>query len=383
MANTLTVLAPTLFSVADEVAAEACGALDAVNMNFSNKGVAVNDTVTIPIAPVAALGDYTAAMTTTAGSNKTATSVTLTLTNNKETSWHLTGEEQRTLENGGDNAVEWARQLVGQGMRTIRNAMAAAACVAIKQGASRATGTAGTTPFASDLSDITNVRKILRDNGAPMSDLQLVVTTDAYLKLLNQGIIQQASLAGTDAERRDGILRKQFGFMIREDSNIAVHTPGAPSGTLASATEAIGETSIAYDGDANGPWAAGDIVTLGSGGGAGTADANKYVVAAASTATPLLINSPGLRVAHEDNDTMTIGAAYTGCFAFERGAVVGIARPPLIPANVNIKQIPITDKFGLTYLLCEIVGDGMVTWRLNLAYVFKTIQSEFVATILG
>ena len=80
---------------------------------------------------------------------------------------------------------------------------------------------------------------------------------------------------------------------------------------------------------------------------------------------------------------MTVGAAYTPTFAFERGAVIGVARPPLIPANVNIKQLPITDKFGLTYLLCEIVGDGMLTWRLNLAYAFKVIHPEYVATILG
>ena len=383
MANTLTALAPTLFGVADEIAAEPSGALNAINMNYDDKGVDLSGSVTIPIAPAASVGTYTPAMTTTAGTNKTATTLTISSFTNDETSWHLTGEEVKQLENGDTNRVEWARQLIGEGMRAFRNAMSAAACVAIKIGASRATGTAGTTPFASDLTDLTNARKILRDNGAPMTNLQCVVTTDAYLKLTNLGIFQQANLAGSDEERRTGIMKRQFGFQFHEDANIVAHTIGTPSGTLASATEPVGETSIAYDGDTNGPWTAGDVVTFGSGGGSGTADANKYINSAANTASPLILNKPGLRLEHVDNDTMTVGAAYTGCYAFEKSAVIGVVRPPIIPASPLIKQLKITDKFGLTYLLCEIVGDGMTTWRLNLAWAFKAIKSEFIATILG
>jgi hypothetical protein len=191
-------------------------------------------------------------------------------------------------------------------------------------------------------------------------------------------------MAGTDAERRSGLVGRQFGFQIREDANFAVHTIGTASGTLCSATEPVGETSIAYDTDTNGPWYAGDVVTFGSGGGSGTADTNKYIVSADNTATPLVLNAPGLRVAHVDNDTMTVGAAFTPNVAFERQAVVGFVRAPVIPASPLISQVMVSDsKTGLTFLVCEIVGDGMVTYRVHLQYGFKVIESRFVATILG
>jgi hypothetical protein len=385
MANTLTSLTPTLFAAAAEVAAEATGVLDAIDLRI-NPNAAYGDSVTVPIAPVATSTTYTPAMTTTAGTDKIASSITISATANGISSFHLTGEDALSLSNGGpnDNKREWIKQLTAQAMRVLRNDAAAAALLAIKKGASRATGTAGTTPFATDLSALTAARRILRDNGAPMADLQCIVNSAAYVNLTNLGIIQQASMAGTEQERRSGIVGRQFGFKISEDANIATHTAGTPSGTLFSATEPVGETSLAYDTDTNGPWNVGDVVTFGSGGGSGTADANKYVVYADSTATPLYINQPGLRVQHVDNDTMTVVTDYTPNVAFERQAVVGFVRAPVIPANTNINQIQVSDpKSGLTFLVCEITGDGMITYRVHLMYGFKVIEPRFVATIIG
>lgn len=385
MSNTLTSLTPTLFAAAGDVAAEACGVIDAIDLRINPKA-AYGESVTIPVAPVATSGTYSPAMTTTAGTDKTASSVTISASANACSSFNLTGEDMLTLTNGGpnDNKREWIRQLTAQAMRVLRNDAAAAAIVAIKQGSSRATGTAGTAPFASDLSALTAARKILRDNGAPLADLQCVVDSSAYLNLTNLGIIQQAAMAGSDGERRTGLIGRQYGFQIREDANFVAHTIGTASGTLMSATEPIGETSLAYDTDTNGPWTAGDVVTLGSGGGSGAADTNKYIVSAANTATPLVINYPGLRVAHQDNDTMTVGASYTPNVAFERQAVVGFVRAPVIPDSPLISQIMVSDsRTGLTFLVCEIVGDGMVTYRVHLQYGFKVIEPRFVATILG
>jgi hypothetical protein len=61
-------------------------------------------------------------------------------------------------------------------MRTLRNEAEIDGCLAVATGASRAYGTAATTPFASDLTALTNARKILQDNGAPLADLQFVAT---------------------------------------------------------------------------------------------------------------------------------------------------------------------------------------------------------------
>jgi hypothetical protein len=58
-------------------------------------------------------------------------------------------------------------------------------------------------------------------------------------------------------------------------------------------------------------------------------------------------------------------------------------RPPIIPASPLITQTLISDTQGMTYLLVSVVGDGMVTWRLHLAYGFKVVQSNMVALLLG
>lgn len=174
MANNLTAIARDLFSAAQKVSQEPVGVINAINMNFDNKGVAKGDKVKVPVAPSASATDFTPAMTTTAGTDATAQAVEVEITANKAVSWNLTGEQMRSLKNA-ESDKEWARQMIEQGMRALRNLAESDAAAAVKAGASRGFGTAGTTPFASDLTGLTNIRKILQDNGAPMADLNLIV----------------------------------------------------------------------------------------------------------------------------------------------------------------------------------------------------------------
>nr|MBP8310811.1 hypothetical protein [Burkholderiaceae bacterium] len=120
MANVFTALQPVLFSAAQEVSAEPFGCVSAIAASFDDKGVAIGDTVKVPVAPTASTSDYTPAMTTTAGTDATATNVDVTITANKHVSWHLTGEQLRSLQNGGSDN-EWVRQMIAQGMRALRN----------------------------------------------------------------------------------------------------------------------------------------------------------------------------------------------------------------------------------------------------------------------
>lgn len=374
MSNTLTPLAPTLFSAAKKVAAEPFGAVSAIDTRFDDKGVAKGDTVTVPVAPTRAAADFTPSNATSTGTDATATSIGVTISKSRKVTWNLTGEEIRSLENGTINQ-DWVNQLVMQGMRTLRNEAEVDAVTAIKQGGSRAYGTAGTTPFASDLTHLTNLRKILQDNGAPMADLQFVCDTAAGLNLRNLGVLQNAYQAGTDEERRSGRFLPQMGFTIRESAGISTHTKGTGTSYQLSAAAAVGDTTINVD-TGSGTLLAGDIVTV-----AGTS--HKYVANTALSGGAFTIGRPGLRAAEADNDAITIGNDYTPSLAFERNAVVGIMRPPLIPANPTINQMLISDQFGMTYLMLDIAQYGQRTWELHLAWGFKAVNSEFVAIGLG
>lgn len=377
MPNTLTALTPVAYSAAKKVAAEPFGIINAISASFDDKGVAIGDVVKVPVAPARASTDYVPAMTVAAGTDATATATDVTITANKQVSWNITGEQQRSLENAtADNT--WFEQLLMQGMRELRNKCEIDAWTAASVGASRAFGTAGTTPFAADLSALTNARKILQDNGAPLVDLQFVQNTDAGLNMRNLGVLQNVYQAGSDSERRTGLFLPQSGFNIGESAAVQSKAKGTgASYTTTAAGFAVGTTLIPLI-TGTGTVLAGDVVTF-------AGDTNKYVVAAGIAAPgTIVLAAPGLRVAIPASATaMTVGNNFVANIAMERSAVVGIIRPPLIPANPTISQVLVSDSLGMTYLLVDAVGDGMRTMRLHLAWGFKTVNSEFSAIVLG
>lgn len=376
MANIFTALQPTLFSAAQEVSNEPFGVISAITANFDDKGVAVGDLVTVPVAPIRAVKSFTPSMAMPTGDDATANNVQVQITNTDYVDWNMTGEQILSLQNAGSDK-DWVRQMIAQGMRALRNKAEIAACTAIKVGASRAVGTAGTNPFASDINIIADVRKALFDNGAPMADLQLCIDSSAGTSARKLGIIQQAYQAGSDTERRTGDLLRQFGFAIRESAGIVQHVKGTGASYVTSGSTAAGVQTVALV-TGTGTVLAGDVASF-------AADtANKYVVGTGVAAPgTITLGRPGARVTIATANALTVGNSYTPNLAFERSSVVGIMRAPIIPPNPIITQTLISDQFGMTYLLLQIAGYGMTTWQLHIAYGFKVVQGEHVAIVMG
>ena len=379
MANTLTGLLPTLYSAAQMVSAEPVGILSGIATDFDDKGVAIGDTVRVPVAPVAASAAYTPTMNLNngaVGTDAIAGYVDVTIAANQMSSWHLTGEQEKSLANSGTDK-EWFRQMVAQKMRVLRNDMEVAAAAALKVGASRALGTAGTTPFATSIDELADLQAAMISNGAPMADAQFVMGSAAALNFQKTGVYQLAYANGSADYRKTGTFGNEFGFNLRRSAGISAHTSGAAASYATNGGEAAKAVSLTVKTGTD-PILAGDVFSLADRTG------EQYVVSTALTgAGELLINRPGLIGATATNQALTFAASYTPSFAFERSAVVGVIRPPLIPANPAIEQVMVSDQFGMTYLLCRVVGDGMVTWRLHIAYGFKVVQPEHVVIYLG
>lgn len=377
MANIFTAVAPILYTAAQEVSNEPFGVIGGISTTFNDRGVARGDVVKVPIAPTRTATDFNPSNVTATGDDATATTADVAITAFKKVSWHLTGEQVRSLQNGDDIAAEWMRQLVAQGMRTLRNLAEVDCATAIKQGASRAVGTAGTNPFATDINLIPEVRKVLFDNGAPLADLQLCIDSSAGLSARKLGIIQQAYQAGSDAERRSGDLLRQFGFQIRESAGIGLHTKGTGASYVTSGATAPAVRDVALV-TGTGTVLAGDVVTF-------AADsANKYVVnTGVSAPGTITLGRPGARTTIPTANALTVGNNYTANLAFERHAVVGVMRPPLMPENPTIQQQVISDSKGMSYLLLDIAQYGQRTLELHLAWGFKVVQGEHVAVLMG
>lgn len=374
---TMTALVPTLFAAARTVSKERCGTLDAIDLNFDSKGASLNETVDVPYTGVNTPGDFTPAATHTLGTAAEAETVKVKITASKMDSWTVSNDQEKSLMLGG-NALSWLQLKTANAMRAVRNLADQAANTALVAGIARATGTVGTTPFSSDLSALVAARRILVDIGAPAIDLQCVMNGAAYDNLLNNGLVNQAQIAGSDVERRTGTVRPQHGFNMREDAFISAHTAGTGAATyqVTATTVAAKETDIVVK-TGSGTIIAGDLVTI------GTSDTNIYGCAGgvAAAGDTLAINRPGLVTAKAANDYITLKAAYTPSFCFDRSSCVGIIRPPNLNPTPIIQTQLVTDEYGITYLFVRNLGYGTTTYEIHLAYGFKVVNEHVVAII--
>ncbi len=146
MANTLTGLIQTIYQARNKVSRERVGFLAAVEKNASAEFAAKDQTIRIPIAAaVTSEANNTPAVTVPDTGDVTAEYVDMTISNSKHIPVRFNGEETKALENSG-NYADFINQRFQQAFRRLDNLMEADVANAYKE-ASRATGTAGTTPF--------------------------------------------------------------------------------------------------------------------------------------------------------------------------------------------------------------------------------------------
>ncbi len=380
MSNTFSALVPILYGDAQIVARELTAAVTAVDQKFDAQMAGLNQTIRVPIAPALTVGDYTPAMTTSAGADMVEGYADVVLNNNKDATFNLTGEQMAFLETGGGGVLfqSWLKQSFQQAIRAVVNKIELDTCTAIYQGGSRATGTAGTAPFGSNLTDSANQRKILDDNGAPSMDRALIISTTAGANIRGLTQLTNVNQGGTAEVLRQGSLIDIFGIDIKESAQVVTTTAGTGGSWVIDGTgnTTVGSTALTLK-SGSGTIVVGDVISIQS-------DANKYVVTGALASNVVTIGKPGLRIATADSKTVTVGAAYTANFALQKNSTVLVVRPPFIPPSPVIKTYPIADpKSGLTLLVAEIVGDGMITYRVHAVYGVKVVQGANISVLMG
>lgn len=384
MANdiSLTGLTELLYLSRDEVCREPAAFAQGVVVNGGSEGVSAGGTVTsLRTTDPTLETSYTPAMTTPDASDITTSTETLTLDSYAGASIPLKGEQWAQLANtvGAEEAL---KQLYKQAIRKMVNAIEAKIGIAAYKGASRATGTAGTTPFASNFNTVNEIRQILEDNGTPMDDgmLSLIISTSAGTKLRNLSVLTKANEAGSDATLRRGELLNISGFSIRTSAGVASHTKGTGSGYLINnGNVAVGSTSLTLD-TGTGTILAGDVLTHASD------STNKYVVKTALASNVVVLNYPGLKIATANNDAVTVGDSYTANVAFHKSAIELAMRPPAQPPGGDAGEeigVLVDDKTGLSFSARLYKGYGVNQIKLMAFYGVKVWKPEFVATLLG
>jgi hypothetical protein len=380
MANVLNDLAHDIYKAADVVARELTGAIagSTINANGSER-VGVGANVRSSFTRPATVVDATPSMTTPEGTDQTVDTKTATITKSKAVQIPWTGEDMRNVNNGMGFETIYGDQ-IAQAMRALTNMVEQDANIELARNASRAVGTAGTTPFATNHNLINEARQILVDNGAPSNDgrLSMVMNTLAGTNLRNLSNLYKVSEAGSDALLRQGVLQDISGIMLRETGSGYVHTKGTGAGFLLNGARAVGDRGLILD-TGTGTILAGDVVTL-------AGDANKYVVGTALTGGTVTINDTGLRLAGADNTALTVGNGYNANIVFHQAAHEIIMRPPSVPTGgdaADDSMIVQDPRSGLVFEIRVYKGYRKAMFEVALAWGVKAWLPKYIALALG
>lgn len=385
MANTLTGLIQYVYDSVDVVSRELTGLIPAVYKNTAADQVAKNQNVSYDVVPAASTYDITPANAIPELDTATVSAGTMAISNVKGVKFHWTGEDEKAV--GVQAKAGITNNKFMQAFRVLANSIEAD-LAALYVNASRAYGTAGSAPFgtAGDFTDASYVAKILKDNGAPTSDLQLVIDTAAGANLL--GKQSQSHMQGSSDPLRFGELLSVFGMGIRESGQIKYHTKGDASGHLVDllAGYAAGTTTIHVDTGTN-EFVAGDVVTIES-----EPAAQKYIVktgldsGAGADEGDIVLQSPGLRSAIVDGKKVEVGNSYRANMAFSRDAIHLLTRLPLMPEggdmadDVMVVQDPIS---GLFFQVAMYRAYRSVLFEVAIAWGVKAAKPEHIAVLLG
>jgi hypothetical protein len=387
MPNVLTNLAADIYKAADIVGRELVGFANSVTINADTSGAAVGQTVRSHFTRPATAVDIAPSMTTPEGTDQTIDTKTMTLTKQRGVQIPWTGEDIKFVNGGAGYETVYGDQ-IAQAMRTLVNEVEVDVWGEAYRNASRAVGTAGTTPFASNFNIINAARQILVDNGCPVGDGQvsLVMNTLAGTNMRNLAQLQKVNEAGGDSLLRQGTLLDISRIMLKESAGISQHVKGAATGALINnaSGEAVGQTTLTLDTITVNTTGikAGDVVTF-------AADsANAYVVNTGLVATSgdIVIGSPGARVLLPDNNAMTIGNSYTPNVMFHRNAIELAMRAPASPAggdaasDVMIVQDPWS---GLVFEISVYKGFKKAMIMVSAVWGQKAWKPDFIANVMG
>lgn len=375
--NTLTNLVPDAYVALDVVSRELTGFLSSVTRDATADRVAEGQSVRSFIAPKnSAAGDIAPSMTGPNAAYQAIDNVAITIQKQRFAPFSWTGEEEYAVDQG-PGYLNIRQAQIAQAIRTLVNEMEKQVYDIAAPDVSRSTGTAAGSPFGSNLNELTELKKILDDNGAPATNRSLIIGTDDGAILRQKTQLTNVNQAGDNATLRDGELLNLFGFSVKESAQISSIADSGVTGTKIdkAAGFAAGDTVLVIK-DGSGTISAGDIVTIGN---------FNYGVAAA-TATSLTLNSPGLQEAAANNATVTVVADSSRLLGFSQDAICLATRLPQAPQDGDqaLGRETITDpRSGISFEFVKWPGYDMNTYHVRASFGVSVISPEHVGAILS
>jgi hypothetical protein len=386
MANELTNLAADIYKAADTVAREQVGYIPSVTINGDGSDsarAAVGGIVRSAFTRAAVAGNRNKGMSISEGTDQVIDNKVLTITKDRSVEIPWLGEEIKSVNNGAGFNTIYGDQIT-QAMRTLTNEMEVDLKNAAYQGASRAIGTAGTTPFHTNLSVLGDLEQLFIDNGAPVNSSQRSLILNSATKAKMYGLTQLTNVneRGDVAFLEQGIMGNLNGFGLRVTGASTAVTKGTGTGFLTSSTFNIGDVAISVDTGSD-TILAGDVITF-------AGDTNKYVVAIAHTGGTVTIASPGLLQSLANDVALTVGDNYNANVSFERSAIELVVRAPAVPMVGGVARDAAVDRIvvvdptsGIPFETALYLGQGKVILQVAAVWGVKSWKPENINILLG
>jgi len=249
-----------------------------------------------------------------------------------------------------------------------------------------ASGTAGTTPFASNAAAwTTGARKLLNQNLAPMNDRTIVLDADAEANAVNLSAFQSLYASGDPGVIIEGEIGRKLGANWVLNQGVPSFTRGTLTGSplINNASVAVGDTSVPMDATSlTGTVVVGDVFTV-------AGDTQQYVVTANATASGNALAAvsfaPAAKVAWADNAAVTFVASHTPNLAFQRGAFALATAPfETVDPSLGVMTQSFVDPLSGLTLRLEVSRQYKQTrWEWDVLYGVKTVRAELAARIMG
>lgn len=373
MANTLTEVIPKLLAQGLLALREQAIMPRLVNRAYDSIAGEKGSTIDVPIPSAVSVGNVSPANTPPSTSDQTPTVVNIALDQWKEAAFYLTDKDYLEAMSG------FIPMQASEAVKALGNTIDSA-LLALYVDIYGWAGVAGTTPFASGLSEYLDARKVLADQLAPMDPRYVVLDPSAEANALGLRAFQDASFGIGSEGIINGQMGRKLGATWVMDQNVPSQSVAADLTGLINDAGAIlaGATTLTVDDFSTAP-GVGDIFSVA--GITGT-----YTLSAATTT--LLTFTPGLAnglPTGDSNEVITVKGAHVANMVFHRDAFALAMRPfsGADPLGLGTYQSAIDPVTGLVLRLEVSREHKRTRFSYDVLYGVQTVRADLAARIAG
>ena len=356
-----------------------------VNVGYSPAPGERGSSVDVPIPSAVTATDVAPGPTPAAGTAISPTKVNIPLDQWKEAKFELDDKERQEIMDG------YIPRQATEAIKALANAVDQHILSKYK-GIYGFGGTAGTTPFASNLNAFVHARREMHRNLCPPGEKFCVIDEDAEANATLLTEFLKADERGDQGGIINGVIGHKLGADWHLDQNVTSHTAGTlangASAKVALVTTALaaGAATIAMDHTTlTGTLVEGDVLTFANHSGTYVVTNSPRVTASGNEITGVTI-SPALREAVPDNTSVTVQDDHTVNLLFHPDCFA-LATRPLLDTDagelgniVMAEQDPVS---GLTLRLEVSRQNKQTQFSFDILYGAALVRAEFGSRILG